>query len=241
MPSSGAPSEPARSPARASISRGLAGSPAHRPRRAPPRMRRGSATARTSAISSSSANTLCRCSAAARCRGLALPLGERLVGDVADEVLQEAVLAALGRARDPTARPAPPCARAPRAAAPARLGSVPDTAASACTVNVLPSTAPSCSSRRSSRRDAVQAGGDQRVQRLRHLERLDLAGRPVHRPFLGEQAAVEQHPHRLDRVQRHALRAREDLVAQPLRQARARAPRAAPPSPSARAAPGRAR
>ena len=32
-------------------------------------------------------------------RGSALSLRERLVGDVADEVLQEAVLAVLGRAR----------------------------------------------------------------------------------------------------------------------------------------------
>ena len=31
--------------------------------------------------------------------GTALPLRERLVGDVADEVLEEAVLAVLGRAR----------------------------------------------------------------------------------------------------------------------------------------------
>ena len=69
-------------------------------------------------------------------------------------------------------------------------------------------------------RDAVQARGDQRVQRLGHLERLDLARGLVDGPLLGEQAAVEQHPHRLDRVQGDALGAREDLRAQPLGQAR---------------------
>ena len=61
---------------------------------------------------------------------------------------------------------------------------------------------------------AVEPGCDQRVQRLRHFERADLADRQVDRPFLHEQAAVEQHPHRLDRVQRHTLGAREDLLAQ---------------------------
>ena len=58
------------------------------------------------------------------------------------------------------------------------------------------------------------------MQGLGYLERLDLAGWPVHGAFLGEQAAVEQHPHRLDRVERHSLGAREDLVAQALRQSR---------------------
>ncbi len=56
------------------------------------------------------------------------------------------------------------------------------------------------------------------VQRLGHLERLDLARRPIERAFLDEQAAIEQHPHRLDRVQWHALSAREDLLAHMLGQ-----------------------
>ncbi len=68
--------------------------------------------------------------------------------------------------------------------------------------------------------ETVQARRDQSVQRLRHLERLDFPRRPVDGALLHEQAAIEQHPHRLDRVERHALGASEDLVAQPLRQAR---------------------
>ena len=64
------------------------------------------------------------------------------------------------------------------------------------------------------RREAVEAGGDERVQRLGHLERLDRAGRAVDVAVAREQAAVEEHPHRLDRVERHALRALEDPRAQ---------------------------
>ena len=190
--------------------------------------------------SSSSANAALRYAAAARCLRAALALRERLVGDVPDEVLQEAVLAVLGRARVGLhaehllaherreqrlelglgeARRAPPARRC---------------------VNVLPSTAASWSSRRSSGDEAVEPGGDQRVQRLRHLERVDLADRPVDGALLDEQAAVEQHPHRLDRVERDALGAGEDLLAQRRRADRARARPGAPPSPAARAARGRA-
>ena len=93
---------------------------------------------------------------------LALPLGERLVGDVADEVLQEAVLAALRRAR--IGLDAEHLLAHERREQRLELGSaaLPETAASACTVNVLPSTAPSWSSRRSSgetpsRRAAISA------------------------------------------------------------------------------------
>ncbi len=68
-------------------------------------------------------------------------------------------------------------------------------------------------------REPVQPGRDQCVQRLGHLERLDLPGWLVDRPLLGEQAAVEQHPHRLHRVEGNALRAGEDLLMQAFRQA----------------------
>jgi hypothetical protein len=56
------------------------------------------------------------------------------------------------------------------------------------------------------------------VQRLGHLERVDLAGRPVDGPVADEQASIEQHPNRLDRVQRDALGPLEDAVAQRHRQ-----------------------
>jgi len=57
-----------------------------------------------------------------------------------------------------------------------------------------------------------------RVQRLRHLERVDRARGPVGWAVLNEEAAVEQHAHGLDRVQRHSLRPAEDAVAQVLGQ-----------------------
>ena len=62
--------------------------------------------------------------------------------------------------------------------------------------------------------EAVEPGGDQRMQRLRHLERLHRAGQPVRRALLDEQAAVEEHAHRLDRIQRDAFRPGENLLAQ---------------------------
>ena len=58
------------------------------------------------------------------------------------------------------------------------------------------------------------------MQRLRHLERPDLARGAVHRALLDEETAVEQHSHRLDGVQGHALGAVEDLVADILGQTR---------------------
>ena len=65
------------------------------------------------------------------------------------------------------------------------------------------------------------------MQRLRDLELADLAGRAVDGALLHEQAAVEQHADGLDRVERDALGAGEDLRAQRLAAGRARARRAA--------------
>jgi hypothetical protein len=61
-------------------------------------------------------------------------------------------------------------------------------------------------------RQSVQAGGDQRMQRLWNLEHLDRAGRAVDRFLLDQRAAVEQHPHGLDRVQGNTLGTLEDLM-----------------------------
>ncbi len=56
------------------------------------------------------------------------------------------------------------------------------------------------------------------MQRLGNLERFDLAHELVGRTFLQEEAAVEQHPHRLDGVERDAFCPLEDLLAQLRRQ-----------------------
>ena len=86
-------------------------------------------------------------------------------------------------------------------------------------MNVLPSTAASWSSRRSSGVEPVEPRGDERVQRLGHVERLDLARRSVDVAVALEQPAVEQHAHRLDGVEGDALGPAEDLPAQLVGQA----------------------
>ena len=58
------------------------------------------------------------------------------------------------------------------------------------------------------------------MQRLGHLELADLRHRVVHRALLDDEAAVEQHPHRLDRVERDTFGAGEDLLSGPVGQAR---------------------
>ena len=138
--------------------------------------------------------------------GAALALGERLVGDVADEILEEAVLAVLGRARvgldaehllaheRGEERLELRLCQAGESGEPGRRERLAEHG------SVL-EQAPLLG------REAVEARRDQGVQRLRHLERADLADRPVDRTLSHEQAAVEQHPHRLDRVEREIGRA----------------------------------
>ena len=172
--------------------------------------------------------------------GAALLLRQRLVRDLAEQVLEEAVLAVLGRARVGLEAEHLLADQAGEQRLELRLGRSGQRGQRSARER-LPEHGRIAEQPPLLGRETVEAGGDQRVQRLRHLERLDLAGTPVDRAVLDEQPAVEQHPHRLDRVQRHALCAREDLVAQARRAARGRARRAAPPSPPPRAAPGRAR
>ena len=72
------------------------------------------------------------------------------------------------------------------------------------------------------RRQAVEPGRDERVQRLRDVERRDLAARDECVAVARQQATVEQHPHGLDRVERNAVGALADLhtqlVAEPWRE-----------------------
>jgi len=51
------------------------------------------------------------------------------------------------------------------------------------------------------------------VQRFRHLERVDRPRHAVGGAFLNKEAAVEEHPHGLDRVEGDAFGTREDPVA----------------------------
>ena len=93
---------------------------------------------------------------------LALFARERLVRHLAQEVLEEAELPALGRAGIRPGARGPPSARAPPASVSRSLSPEPDTAASAALLNVLPSTAASWTTERSSagkpsRRAAISA------------------------------------------------------------------------------------
>ena len=67
---------------------------------------------------------------------------------------------------------------------------------------------------------AVEARRDQRVERLRDVERGEVAGDLVAVLAGRKQAAVEQHAHRLDRVERDAVRALSDAADRVLGQAR---------------------
>ena len=58
------------------------------------------------------------------------------------------------------------------------------------------------------------------MQRLRDGERLDRAGGPVHVALARQQAAVEQHAHRLDGVERNTLGPVQDVGAKAVRQPR---------------------
>ena len=146
-----------------------------------------------------------------------LLLRQRLVGHPLEQVLQEAVLAALRRARIGLEvehlladegreqrielglrRSAERGECRPRERL-AEHGSVLDHPALLCAEPVEPCC-------------------DQRVQRLGHLERLDRPRRPVDDPLLNEGTAVEQHSHGLHGVQRDPFGAFEDLPTHRLRE-----------------------
>ena len=148
-----------------------------------------------------------------RCKVEGLPLlaGERVVGDLSDEILEEGVLAALRRhgvgaqgedvlsdqrreQRLELGVPLPGHGCQPaHGECPAEDGCVLDEAALI-------------------RGEAVEPGRDQRLERLRHLQRLDLAGEAEGMTFADEEPAVEQHADGLDGVERDSLRPDEDAI-----------------------------
>ena len=68
-------------------------------------------------------------------------------------------------------------------------------------------------------RQVVETRGDERLEARRHVERLDRRRRVVGAALASQQAAVDEHPHSLDRVERDALGPLEDLGAELGRQA----------------------
>ena len=171
---------------------------------------------------------------------LALLLRDRLVRDVLDDVLQERVLAALGRAwvgldredlladeRDEQ-----------------RLELVvplPGERDEAGLRERLAEHRPVLDEPPLGLRQAVQPGCDQGVERLGHLERLHGPSRPVDVALLREQPSVEQHPARSRPHTAARLRRAPGCVRADHREVRGRARRAGPPWLLAGAAPGRAR
>ena len=141
--------------------------------------------------------------------GFALLLRERLVGDEAEQVLQEAVLATLGRARIALDREHLLAHERREQRLQLRLRKARQRRERLLRERLAEhggvlERAPLA------RLEAVESRRHERVQRLRDLERLDRARQPVAIPLARDQAAVEEHAHRLDRVQRHAFRPLED-------------------------------
>ena len=204
--SSVAASDAARSPARASASRACALSSARRRRRAP--------RVRVEVVRGDHLDDLLlvrprgrRCAAAARWRAFRSALRERLVGDPLEQVLEEAVLAALRRARVGLDGEHLLADERRRGAARARPRPRPASAATPGFVNVLPRTAASWTSARSSAVEAVEPRGDERVQRLRDVELLDRPGRAVRRrprarAGRGRAACARSRPRRAARPRR---------------------------------------
>ena len=150
--------------------------------------------------------------------GLALPLRECLVGNMTDEVLQEPVLTALGRARI-RLHAQHLLAHQPGQQRLELLYGCAGEGRERLPGEGLPEHRPVLEQAPLLLGEPVEAGCDQGMEGFRHLERLDLSRRRVDGPVLIEQAAVEQHPHRLHRIQRHPFSARQDLLAQTRRQA----------------------
>ena len=135
---------------------------------------------------------------------LALVLREHVVRDPAHEILQEAVLPALGRERvvlQPQHFLADELGQHGLDvswAQPAQVGQGVQAKGVSKHGRVLHEPA-------LVGREPVQPGGDQRVQRLGHVERADRPRRLICAPVRDEEPPVEQHPHRLDGIERYAL------------------------------------
>src|SRR5262249_11840038 len=142
-----------------------------------------------------------------------LPPRKRLVGDMTDEVLQERVLAVLRRARVRLERDDLLPHEREQQRVELRLGEARERGKRAASER-LSEHGPVLQQAALVRRKVVEAGRDERMQRLRHLERVDRSDGSVNRAVLDECSLVEEHANRFDRVEGNALRAGEDLLAE---------------------------
>src|SRR4051794_14893217 len=133
-----------------------------------------------------------------------LALRERLVRDVANEVLEKAVLAVLGRPRIRLDRDHLLARERREERLELALGEARDRD-ERTRHERLPYDRGVLQQAPLLGGQPVEARGDERVERLGYVERDDRARWPVEGAVLDERAAVEEHPHRLDRIQRNAL------------------------------------
>ena len=141
--------------------------------------------------------------------GLPVAAGERLVRDALDERLQEAVLAALRRARVGLEREQLlPHERGEDRLEVGLCASRDGRQPAPCERLAEDGSVLECAPFQ--RAEPVQARGDQRVERLGYLERVDRAAHAEAVAVALQQPAIEQHPHRLDGVERDAIRAVAD-------------------------------
>ena len=171
---------------------------------------------------------------------LAVGPGERVVGNLPDQGLDEGVLAALRAPRirlegEELAAHERPQARLELVLGDPRDGREPGEREGLAEDGRIGDEDPLVG------REPVQAGGDERRERLGDREVREVPDRLVGAVLEGQPAVGEEHPDRLDGVQRDAVGAGDDGPDRGLRQARAPGRRGAPASPARAAARGRRR
>ena len=146
-----------------------------------------------------------------------IALGEGPVGDLADEALDEPVLALFGRARIRLEREhlaADECPEPPGHLVRRQSTDGCQRVHAECLADHR-----RCLEERSIRGvQPVQSRGDQRVQRRGHRQLREVAGRAIDAVLERDEALAQEHPNRLDGIQRDPLRSLENALGDRLRE-----------------------